>query len=220
MDLRPIALYMASMWHRHSPSLFADASTVRPQVDYSRVMPSEMEQTTGAIETDDIIVLLLGAPGGPGPTGYLAGVTRLEKLVFLLEKETPARSWITELADFRSDKFGPFSAKIYKAAETLWAYDLLKDSAMLAKNTEDRWEEVNIVGDELMPYTTRTFELTERGLRYYAALVKELPAEAEEILTAFKDRFAGLPLRQLVRYVYERYPDFTDRSEIRDQILG
>ena len=91
---------------------------------------------------------------------------------------------------------------------------------MLAKNTEDRWEEVNIVGDELMPYTTRTFELTERGLRYYAALVKELPAEAEEVLTAFKDRFAGLPLRQLVRYVYERYPDFTDRSEIRDQILG
>ena len=143
------------MWHRHSPSLFADASTVRPQVDYSRVMPSEMEQTTGAIETDDIIVLLLGAPGGPGPTGYLAGVTRLEKLVFLLEKETPARSWITELADFRSDKFGPFSAKIYKAARKPCGRTTCSRTRRCSpKNTEDRWEEVNIVGDELMPYTT------------------------------------------------------------------
>jgi uncharacterized protein len=137
----------------------------------------------------------------------------------LLEKETPARSWITELADFRSHKFGPFSAKIYKAAESLWAYGLLKDSALVADNTEDRWEEVNVVGDELDPYTTRTFELTERGFHYYKALIEKLPPDAEEILAAFKERFVGLPLRQLVRYVYERYPEFTDQSEIRDQIL-
>lgn len=171
------------------------------------------------IETDDMIVLLLGAPGGSEAPGHLDGVTRLEKLVFLLEHETPARTWATEVADFRSHRFGPFSAKIYQAVDSLWAYELLKDSARVSDNTEDRWEAVNVVGNELDPYTTRTFELTERGFRYYAALIAELPDDAEAILTRFKERFANLPLRQLVRYVYERYPEFTDKSEIRDQVL-
>jgi hypothetical protein len=39
-------------------------------------------------------------------------------------------------------------------------------------------------------------------------------------LREFKARFAGLPLRQLIRYVYERHPDFTDKSLIRDDVLG
>jgi hypothetical protein len=196
-----------------------DAPTVRVQVDYSRLMPSEMGPMARAIETDDVIVLLLGAPGGAEVPGYLDGVTRLEKLVFLLEHETPVRSWVTEVADFRSHKFGPFSAKIYRAVDMLSAYGLLRDSARVSNSTEDRWEAVNVLGDELDPYTTRTFQLTERGEKYYAALIAELPANAESLLTEFKDRFARLPLRQLVRYVYERYPEFTDKSEIRDEIL-
>jgi hypothetical protein len=208
------------------PSSAATPETVSPapagswradpsSVDYSRPVPAER-----AIETDDVIVLLLGSPGGSDAQGHLDGVTRLEKLVFLLERETPVRSWITEAADFRSHKFGPFSAKIYKALETLSAYGLLEDSARASESEEDRWEAVNVLGADLEdPYTTRTFQLTERGVRYYAALIDLLPPEAEDLLTRFKERFATLSLRQLVRYVYERYPEFTDKSEIRDQVL-
>ena len=192
---------------------------VRADGHYARKMPTVSDGSSRPIETDDVIVLLLGAPGGSDQRGHLDGVTRLEKLVFLLEHETPARSWVTEVADFRSHKFGPFSAKIYKAADTLWSYGLLRDSARLSDSTEDRWEALNVVGVEPDPYTTRTFELTERGLKYYAVLIRELPKDAEQVLSRFKDRFASLPLRQLVRYVYERYPEFTDKSEIRDQIL-
>jgi len=172
------------------------------------------------IETDDVVVLLCGAPGGPQPRGSLEGVTRLEKLIFLLERETPVRTWLTEVADFRSDRFGPFSAEIYKAVDSLWAYGLLEDSARFADDAEDRWETVNVVGKDVDEFTTRTFKLTERGLRYYDALIAELPDNAETVLQTFKDRFARLPLRQLVRYVYERYPEYTDKSEIRDKILG
>lgn len=187
----------------------------RSTVDYSRLVPGER-----AIETDDVVVLLLGAPGGSDPPGHLDGVTRLEKLVFLLERETPVRSWVTESADFRSHKFGPFSVKIYKAVEALSGYHLLEDSARASESEEDRWEAVNVLGADLEdPYTTRTFKLTERGFRYYAALIKLLPPDAEDTLTRFKERFATLSLRQLVRYVYERYPEYTDKSEIRDQVL-
>lgn len=173
------------------------------------------------LETDDAIVLLLGAPGGEQKAGYLEGVTRLEKLIFLLERETPVQDWMTEKADFRSWKFGPFSSKVYEAADTLAAAGMIRDSATDARTAEDRWESLNALVDEedLDPYTTRTFELTERGANYYAALLRELPPETEQVVREFKRRFARLPLRQLVRYVYERYPQFTDQSEIRDQIL-
>jgi uncharacterized protein len=171
------------------------------------------------LETDDAIVLLLGAPGGSDRQGYLEGVTRLEKLVFLLERETPARHWLTENADFRSHRFGPFSSKIYQAADTLAAAEMIRDSAKKADTSEDTWETANVLVDDVDPYTTRTFELTDRGQRYYDALLRELPSAAEDTIAEFKRRFGRLPLRQLVRYVYERYPEFTDKSEIREQIL-
>lgn len=164
------------------------------------------------LETDDAIVLVLGAPGGNEKAGWLEGVTRLEKLIFLLERETPVRDWMTEKADFHSWRFGPFSSKVYEAADTLAAAKLIRDSASIAHNAEDRWESLNALMDEqdVDPYTTRTFQLTDRGRRYYEAVLRDLPPNAEEILADFKRKFARLPLRQLVRYVYERYPQFTD----------
>jgi hypothetical protein len=173
-------------------------------------------------ETDDAVVLVLGAPGGSEPAGHLEGITRLEKLIFLLERETPARDWMTEKADFRSYRFGPFSSKVYEAVDMLAAADIVRDSAKKSTDVADRWESVSALMEEgdLDPYTTRDFTLTARGRAYYDALLSELPPNAEEVLADFKKRFGGLPLRQLVRYVYERYPQFTDQSEIRDEILG
>ena len=172
------------------------------------------------IETDDLIVLLLGAPGPPGhPSGRIEGITRLEKLAFLIEHERKP-SWLTEDGGFESHNFGPFSAKIYTAVDTLVAARLLKDSGSLAASTEDAWETENIIGHRTAdPYATRNFELTERGRRYYQALLRDLPDGVEGELGAFKQRFAGLPLRQLIRYVYERHPTFTDKSIIRDDVL-
>ncbi len=73
-------------------------------------MLAAMPARTPVLETDDAIVLVLGAPGGSARPGYLDGVTRLEKLIFLLERETPIREWMTDKADFRSYRFGPFSS--------------------------------------------------------------------------------------------------------------
>ncbi|MCW3047309.1 MAG: hypothetical protein JWO74_1593 [Solirubrobacterales bacterium] len=172
------------------------------------------------IEVDDLVVLLLGAPGPSGERGRIEGVTRLEKLVFLIEKERRP-PWLTEQADFISHNFGPFSAKIYTAVDTLAAAGLVQDSGSLAESTEDAWETEHVIGERPSdPYATRNFELTELGRRYYDALMQELPPTVSTELQEFKARFAGLPLRQLIRYVYERYPDFTDKSIIRDDVLG
>jgi uncharacterized protein len=181
-------------------------------------MPSS-EPKSPEFEIDDAVVLLLGAEGTE-PQGRIEGVTRLEKLLFLLERETPAGHWLTEKPDFRSHRFGPFSSKVYQAVETLAAAGLIRDSASPSPDQQDAWETTNVVLDESDPYANRTFELTDSGWEYFRALLQDLPLEAPKVVFGFKRRFGTIPLRQLVRYVYERYPEFTDKSEIRSQILG
>ena len=173
-------------------------------------------------EVDDAIVLLLGAPAqSPSLRGRIEGITRLEKLVFLLERETELGQLLTERPDFEAYNFGPFSAKVYQAVETLEAADLITDSATLSPTEEDSWEADHLIGEEpASTFTTRDFELTGLGRKYYEALLSEMPSETEPILRSFKDRFAGVPLRQLIRYVYTRYEDLTDKSLIRKEILG
>lgn len=174
---------------------------------------------TSPVEVDDVVVLLLGAPG-LDRRGELQGITRLEKLIFLAERETPIRRWVTERADFRSHRFGPFSSKVYRAVDQLVAAGLIQDSKAVSDSSEDSWEAGHVViGSDAEPYITRDFELTQVGERYYDALLRDLPEGAESTLQAFKSEFAPLPLRQLVRYVYQRYPEYTDQSEIRDDIL-
>jgi uncharacterized protein len=175
-----------------------------------------------SLEIDDLVVLLLGAPAeSPTTRDRIEGVTRLEKLIFLLERETDLKNVLKESADFKSHNFGPFSSKIYQAVDTLAAYGLLEDSADLSTSTMDSWEAQNLIGgNPTDPYASRTFTLTKRGRRYYEALAAEIPPGYLDELSRLKDRFATLPLRQLIRYVYQRYPNYTDRSLIREDILG
>ena len=174
------------------------------------------------LETDDAIILLLGAPGATErDRGRIEGITRLEKLLFLLEMETEATSWLKEKADFSADNFGPFSSKAYQEIETLTSYGLITDSATLSESAEDSWESEHIIGETpAEPYATRNFALTEKGERYYRKLLEMLPPEAEAVVSELKRRFGSIPLRRLIRYVYQRYPAFTVNSIIRDEILG
>jgi uncharacterized protein len=179
-------------------------------------------------EVDDAIVLLLGAPSKmPQLDGRMQGVTRLEKLIFLLDRETKLSRLLTEKPDFVAYNFGPFSAKVYQAVDTLEAAGMITDSATTDPAGQDppgaeAWESFAAIDDAPPddPYATRDFQLTPRGRRYYDALVAQLPQEAVRELADLKARFGLLPLRQLVRYVYERYPKYTERSLIRDEILG
>jgi uncharacterized protein YwgA len=174
------------------------------------------------LETDDVIVLLLGAAAGDDRLeGRLDGITRLEKLVFLLEKEGGLDPWLRETAEFRSHNFGPFSAKVYSGVETLAAAGLLEESSDFAPTQEDTWESAEILGnDAAAPYSERRFRLTDRGRRYFESLVNELPNSVMRMIESIKERFAGLSLRQLVRYVYHNYEEYTDKSLIRKEVLG
>lgn len=174
-------------------------------------------------EVDDAIVLLLGAPTRfPQLEGRIDGITRLEKLLFLLEKESVAGRFLTEPLLFRAHHFGPFSERVYQAVELLKAAGLTEERGRSSSSGEESWEAVNIVGltGPDAPYVSREFRLTPLGTRYYDALVKALDASVVQSVSAVKNQFAALPLRQLIRYVYQRFPEFTEKSKIKDEILG
>ena len=174
------------------------------------------------LEVDDAIVLLMGTPAkAPSLRDRVEGITRLEKLIFLLERETQMSELLTEDPGFEAHKFGPFSSKVYESVEMLAAAELIEDSARISASTEDSWESDALVGAaQSDPYATRDFSLTPKGRRYYEVLVSELPEAARDELVAFKARFASQPLRRLIRYVYQKYPKFAQNSVIRDQLLG
>ncbi|WP_141989928.1 hypothetical protein [Rhodoglobus vestalii] len=174
-------------------------------------------------DVDDAVILLVGSDPGPRERqGQIRGITRLEKLVFLLERETSAGGAMTESADFEPYNFGPFSQKVYQALTTLTAAGLLNDTAETSASNEDQYEIAQIVGVDAAPaeYSTRDFELTELGRDYFAVLTRELPKVTVSEAADLRKRFAGWSLRQLVRYVYERYDDYTKNSLIREDILG
>lgn len=171
-------------------------------------------------EMDDLVVLLLGAPGST-QIDRIEGITRLEKLAFLADMETPIKGWLTEESGFDSHNFGPFTAKIYEAVDALRGAGLISDSETSAEVPDDGWEATTVVyGEDVNPYKTRDFQLTELGREYYSRVIEILPKEAESTVRELKEKFADMPLRALVRYVYMRYPEFTDKSLIRDQVLS
>jgi hypothetical protein len=177
------------------------------------------------LEIDDAIVLLLGAPVPGVQDGEIKGITRLEKLVFLLERETKSGEWLSQKAEFEPYHFGPFSEKVYQAIDMLAAAEIIDDSYSVAADDIDTWELREGIGLEngsgsRDPFTTRNFRLTDRGKRYFKALEQEIPPESLREIILLKKNFAFLPLRQLIRYVYQRYEAFTTKSVIRDDILG
>lgn len=177
------------------------------------------------IEIDDAIVLLLGTPVSGFRDGEIQGITRLEKLVFLLENETNSSVWLSEKADFKAYNFGPFSEKVYQAVDMLSAAEIIEDSYSLAPDDIDTWEQRDEIGldsggEKRDPFTTRDFRLTTRGRDYFKALSAELNPGVIDEISSLKKQFAYLPLRQLIRYVYQRYESFTTKSLIRDEVLG
>ena len=174
-------------------------------------------------EVDDAIVLLLGSdPGHAERRGEIRGITRLEKLVFLLEQETEAAAAMTEAAEYRAHHYGPFSQKVYQAIEVLRAAGLIEDSAQATATNEDQSEYARVAGNDAAPapYSTRDFRLTEDGRHYYRALVAELPRQVTADAERLRKQFAGWPLRRLIRYVYEAYDEFTTNSRIRGEVLN
>jgi uncharacterized protein YwgA len=137
-----------------------------------------------------LFISLEGAPRGLDPV-------RLQKGMFLFTEET-ARP-VAEKYGFRPYNYGPMSPAIYKDVDRL-----VKDGLVDA---------VPVEGQSWCRYRP-----TDAGVRHGRKLLSEAiktDATAAEHLYDTKREVAGMTFDALLGDVYERYPDFAERSVFR-----
>jgi hypothetical protein len=166
----------------------------------------------------DLILLLMSAPTRiESARNRLNGITRLEKLLFLADRETEIKKLITEPLVFVAYNFGPYSKQIYEAVEILEEASLLTEERRVDGQDLDGMEEAERI-DDTIDYSERKFELTPDGIAISDYLGSRNP-EIIRALTIIKDQYAALSLRELIRYVYTKYPESAENSIIRDKVL-
>ena len=179
-------------------------------------------------DCEDIILLIIESNERLLGKNGLSGITRLEKLLFLLEKETEFEG-IALLFPFQAYNFGPFSIEVYEAIDFLEGCELITVSekaypsyyasageAKLVSEIEDTSIEESDATNNQNIAKEKIFRLTENGrkvakkLRQF--LYQKRPKDGE-YLDGVVLRFSPLPLNHLIRYVYRQYPDMATESK-------
>ncbi len=171
----------------------------------------------------DLILLLLAAPtADPAQRFRCNGVTRLEKLLFLLEHEYEIVSELSDSFDFEPYHYGPYSKEVYDAVDLLRSLKLLSVEQHEVRSGLDLGElsesldrtDLGAGGE----YVEQQVILTESGKAVARVLSRRLSESGKQTLTAVKDRYGAMPLRQLLRYVYDKYEDYTVTSRIKESL--
>jgi len=188
----------------------------------------------------DLILLMLGI----GPQGNivdgLGGITRLQKLLFLLQEEQ-AISPPENAFRFSAYKVGPYSSKLYDDLEFLENVGLIRSQVSAEATEEYEVEEVDVfIFGELMgddaeatsgtetcdgarasdAYEERKYVITQEGKKHIQQLLNEdRYAPIVDGIRKAKSKYGNYSLSDLLYYVYTRYPEMTTESEIRDKVL-
>jgi hypothetical protein len=175
------------------------------------------------IDCEDVLLLIFEAYERLFHKASFNGVTRLEKLIFLLAAEGDLKD-IGNLFAFRAYKFGPYSKSVYEAANFLESADLVRVevkpyfSYFLAEEEKELQRDIETEGDGEGPISSgheRLFALTGKGRavaeKLRLAWEKDYPEYLLKI-DGIVSRYGSLPLNQIIRYVYHRFPKMAEKS--------
>jgi len=162
----------------------------------------------------ELLILLLDAPGPQSNHPAVRGITRLQKLMFVIEQQLG-----TEPSRFYAYNYGPFDELVNDAADALRMKGLIASPA--ARPTP-----APPTVDEMMASVLRhagprdepeVFALTEEGREAAAELRRKSAAYTE-----LAERIRRLRLEwdrpDLVERVYETFPEYASRSIIKDKV--
>ena len=169
-----------------------------------------MVGTSKQLAKEDILLLLFLAFSSSKTQHKIAGIARVEKLMYLLQRETVFSGKLQEKFDFKAWKFGPFSKQIYEALDFLSSLSLVDVEEKELANYVDYME-----GDELVEtdqqdaVVEKVFSLTDRGVKVAEALRKAISENDWAEVTGLASKFERMPLTGLIQYVYHKYPETT-----------
>lgn len=183
------------------------------------------------------IILLLLSLGGESEEDGLTGITRIQKYLFLLEREYGLVPSDGEGGfAFQPYKMGPYSKRLYDDLEMLENLGLVKSAPAgnagefgldeqedLATSDEATFDE--LIGESadgsLSSNEERTFRVTDAG----RAKVQDLMTSGKLVgvvdrIRKVRNRFSNYSLDDILFYVYSKYPDSAVESEIRERVLS
>lgn len=183
-----------------------------------------------------LILLLLYVDGPSRPAEPIPGKTRLMKTVFLFEREVRPHFWSEQpiVFPFEAYDFGPYSDGVFDAAAALEALEMISTSPLSAEQEleadaempDDRLREIE-EGPEARDgggdSEDVVYSITDRGKAFIDQKVRPSYGITEaqwDALRRLKRRVLTASLRQLLRYVYSRYPELTEKSKIKGSLFA
>ena len=178
----------------------------------------------------------------------IAGSTRLQKLVFLVQQRLVGVSESRDLRvdfAFRPNRFGPADTYLYPDLEFLVALEYVlrrpaDDNSSptrepeLEEMTERELSFAYLMGSEdravdlaAAENIEEEFLITDRGRKFLTQLEVQLDTRDLALFRSLRStaeeirrKYGDWPLDRLLRYVYTEYPEYTTASEIRRRVLG
>ena len=182
----------------------------------------------------ELLLLLVGVSDNADPSGTVSGITRLQKFLFLLDREEhicPTGQGF----GFQAYKAGPYSPTLYDDLELLENMKLIRSEGGAESTITEMTDISRLSFEDLMggfdelgvsypkpdSFEERRYSLTDKGKARVERLLQDPEyCSAVEGIRRVKSKYNGHSLRDLLRHVYRKFPDMTTESEIIDEVLG
>ena len=174
----------------------------------------------------DVLIALLYGKGKTDSFGEpIEGITRLDKLMFLLSKNAYFKEIVNKGYVFEPDNFGPFAPELFDDIEALRYENIIEiiSSREPLSISEIAAEEVNVSPEEDADpsdsFTVNEYRLTGEGMQVGALIWNGLSDKQKKAIYDIKKTWQNKSLNSLLHYVYNRYPETTEKSKIKDRYI-
>ncbi|HXY45873.1 MAG TPA: hypothetical protein VEH29_16925 [Acidimicrobiales bacterium] len=164
----------------------------------------------------ELMVLLLHASNQRGDSA-VRGMTRLQKLLFVVEQKLESQS------RFYAFNYGPFNEEVNDAAEALRIAGFIRNASPVAAGPPSFQQMMAAVSERAGPTgegKVVEFALSEQG-HEAAEKLRESNARYEQLfqfIDSVRKEWDTGDLNELVDRVYEAYPKFASKSVIREEV--
>lgn len=166
----------------------------------------------------------------------IKGAVRLTKMMFLFEKQIvpllKKRGLESDqLPEFFSYNYGPFSKDIYqqldlfKGIKFIEIEDIYIDDELSSVDNmmENEFVDECYEGDVELKIENnyRIYKIADKGSGFVESeLLPNIEMQHRILLEQFKKKITDMSIKKLLYYVYTTYPDYTDKSLIKEEVLN
>lgn len=149
------------------------------------------------MSTDQMLLAIIDCFGGTIP-----GRLYLEKLSFLSVYEIPELEFLKDSFDFKPDKFGMYSENVLKVMGELKEKNLVISKTYFSD-----------------AHNKEIFTLTSKGREKAKEILEQIDRNVKIKLLNLCKGAKQLGYSGILRYTYAKYPQFTSKSEIADNVF-